>query len=135
MKAWIARPEGKACPVCRVSINPDQLQRFSIQDNKPEGPVHPPSKFLDNNEVIPRSRREIHYNLISPQVLRDIQAMESYGSYGSKIETLVRHLIYLNVTDQGSKSIVFSAWADSLLSAYILDVPTIVEGWLTSVML
>ena len=117
MKAWIARPEGKACPVCRVPINSDQLQRFTI-DNKPEQPSKPPPKILANNEVVPRSRREIQYNFISPQTLQDIQAMEAYGSYGSKIETLVRHLLYLEVTDPGAKSIVFSAWADSLLSAY-----------------
>ncbi|KAI0702634.1 SNF2 family N-terminal domain-containing protein [Earliella scabrosa] len=114
MKAWIARPEGKACPVCRVPINSDQLQRFTI-DNKLEQPSKPSPKILPNNEVVPRSRREIQYNFISPQTLQDIQAMEAYGSYGSKIETLVRHLLYLEVTDPGAKSIVFSAWADSLL--------------------
>jgi hypothetical protein len=42
--------------------------------------------------------------------------MESFGSYGSKIQTLVRHLLFLQVTEPGAKSIVFSAWADSLHS-------------------
>ena len=42
--------------------------------------------------------------------------MESYGDYGSKIQTLIRHLLYLKFTDVGAKSIVFSAWADSLHS-------------------
>ncbi|KAI0742548.1 SNF2 family N-terminal domain-containing protein [Daedaleopsis nitida] len=114
MKAWIARPEGKACPVCRVPIHPDQLQRFTVEQ-KPDEPVAAPPQILANGEVMPKSRREIQYNYISAQTLRDIQAMESIGSYGSKIETLVRHLLYLDVTDSGSKSIVFSAWADSLL--------------------
>ncbi|KAI0632763.1 SNF2 family N-terminal domain-containing protein [Trametes polyzona] len=114
MKAWLSRAGGKACPVCRVPINVDQLQRFSI-DHKPDEAPKPPPQFLSNNEVIPRSRREIQYNFISPQVMQDIQAMESYGSYGSKIETLIRHLLYLEVVDPGAKSIVFSAWADSLL--------------------
>jgi len=40
--------------------------------------------------------------------------MESNGSYGSKIQALVRHLLYIQFTDPGAKSIVFSAWADSL---------------------
>ncbi|KAH0579535.1 hypothetical protein H2248_002389 [Termitomyces sp. 'cryptogamus'] len=40
--------------------------------------------------------------------------MESFGDYGSKIQTLVRHLLYLKLTDPDAKSIVFSAWADSL---------------------
>jgi len=42
--------------------------------------------------------------------------MESTGSYGSKIQTLVRHLLYIQYTDPGAKSIIFSAWADSLHS-------------------
>lgn len=42
--------------------------------------------------------------------------MECHGSYGSKIQTLVKHLLYLEVIEPGAKSIVFSAWADSLHS-------------------
>jgi E3 ubiquitin-protein ligase SHPRH len=42
--------------------------------------------------------------------------MELYGDYGSKIQMLVRHLLYLQSKDASTKSIVFSAWADSLHS-------------------
>lgn len=42
--------------------------------------------------------------------------MECRGSYGSKIQTLVRHLLHIQNVDPGAKSIVFSAWADSLQS-------------------
>ncbi|TBU46840.1 SNF2 family N-terminal domain-containing protein [Dichomitus squalens] len=115
MKAWITRPEGKACPVCRVPINTDQLQRFSIDNLDEPAEARGPAKLLKSNEALPRSRRQIQYNFISAQTLQDIQSMDVYGSYGSKIETLVQHLLYLEVTDPGAKSIVFSAWADSLL--------------------
>lgn len=42
--------------------------------------------------------------------------MESHGSYGSKIQTLVQHLLYIELVEPGAKSIVFSAWSDSLQS-------------------
>lgn len=42
--------------------------------------------------------------------------METYGDFGSKIQALTRHLAHLKITDPGAKSIVFSAWADSLHS-------------------
>jgi E3 ubiquitin-protein ligase SHPRH len=62
--------------------------------------------------------------------------MELHGSYGSKIQALMRHLLYrlafhrfqrlfgelcnihpyLQVAEPEAKSIVFSAWADSLHS-------------------
>lgn len=110
MKAWLVRKEGKACPVCRVPINPDQLQRFAVAEDKPQDP--PP--MLRNNEAAPKSTRQIEYNMVDPDLFESIQMMESHGSYGTKIQTLVRHLLYLQVSDPDSKSIVFSAWADSL---------------------
>ena len=116
MKAWLLRKEGKACPVCRVAIDPDQLQRFAVTEDKPKDP--PP--MLRNNEPAPKSRRRIEYNMIDPSLFESIQMMESHGSYGSKIQTLVRHLLYLQVSDPDSKSIVFSAWADSLHSEYFV---------------
>ncbi|KAI0776695.1 SNF2 family N-terminal domain-containing protein [Trametes elegans] len=113
MKSYLSRiGSARTCPVCRVPIKADQLQRFTVDQKPGEAP---PPKILANNEVVPRSRREYEYNFVSPQTLADIQAMESHGSYGSKIETLMRHLLFIEVTDPGAKSIVFSAWADSLL--------------------
>lgn len=131
MKAWVSRSEGKSCPVCRVPINASQLQRFSIDNNKPgEQHAQPPPKILEGNEIMPRSRREIQYSYIDAQTLQDIQAIDLLGSYGSKIETLVKHLLYLNITDPGAKSIVFSAWADSLLStSFLIEFARIHESW------
>ena len=57
---------------------------------------------------------------LDPSIFSDIQSMETYGEYGSKIQTLVRHLLYVKLTDAGAKSIVFSAWADSLHSVFSL---------------
>ena len=116
MKTWLLRKEGKACPVCRVPINMDQMQRFSLKKGKQGGTQDPPR--LVNNEPAPKSRRHIEYSFIDPDVLMSIQTMEAHGSYGSKIQTLIRHLLYIQIADPGAKSIVFSAWADSLFSEY-----------------
>lgn len=106
------------CPVCRVPINSNELQRFSLRSTANPTPGAPP--IIRNDEVIPRSLRQIDYNCIPPSLLEDIQIMESIGSYGSKIDTLTRHLLYLKLSEPGAKSIVFSAWADSLLSEFYL---------------
>ncbi|KIP06910.1 hypothetical protein PHLGIDRAFT_72023 [Phlebiopsis gigantea 11061_1 CR5-6] len=112
MRTWLLRKEGKTCPVCRVPINPNQMQRFKI-GQKPSDTLDAPAKVV-NNEPAPKSKRHIEYNLISPGVLKSIESMECNGSYGSKIQTLIRHLLYLQIIEPGAKSIVFSAWADSL---------------------
>ncbi|KAF8060148.1 SNF2 family N-terminal domain-containing protein [Lyophyllum atratum] len=113
MKAWLLRREGKTCPVCRVPIDPDTIERFTVTPDQPEA-VKEAQKAVQG-EPAPRSRRrQIAYNMIDPKLFQDINSMESFGDYGSKIQTLVRHLLYLKITDPGAKSIVFSAWADSL---------------------
>ncbi|KAG7442066.1 uncharacterized protein BT62DRAFT_982607 [Guyanagaster necrorhizus] len=109
MKAWLQRREGKACPVCRVPVDPKNMQKFAVS-----GPENPALGRIVNGEVVPHSRRKIEYNMIDPELFDSIEHMECFGDYGRKIQTLVRHLLYLQENDPGSKSIVFSAWEDSL---------------------
>ena len=98
------------------SINVDTLQRFSIQQRDNDKNTQPPEKL--QGDAIPKSRRKIEYNTVSHNLLSEIDTMEVRGSYGTKIDTLVRHLLYLQLADPGAKSIVFSAWEDSLHSAF-----------------
>ena len=112
MQAWLSHKERKACPVCRVAINEAKLQRFSTDAR---GPEQAPTRLL-NNEPAPKSRRCFEYNIISRAVMDSIETMDCLGSYGSKIETLVKHLLFCQAIETGAKSIVFSAWADSLNS-------------------
>ncbi|KAI0321149.1 SNF2 family N-terminal domain-containing protein [Amylostereum chailletii] len=113
MKSWLNR-HSKACPVCRVPINVDHLQRFTVQAKDKEGtkPALVPPKY--NHDTVPKSRRQIEYNVIPSSLFEEIASMEARGSYGSKIQTLVAHLLYLQIVEPGAKSIVFSAFADSL---------------------
>lgn len=59
MQAWVKKKDGKACPVCRVPINVDNLQRFTVT-----GPEAPPPARLVNGESVPKSSRQIEYNMI-----------------------------------------------------------------------
>lgn len=58
MKAWLLRKDGKACPVCRVPVNADTLQRFTVTESEaaPARPV--------NGEPAIQSHRKIEYNRI-----------------------------------------------------------------------
>jgi E3 ubiquitin-protein ligase SHPRH len=76
-----------------------------------------PAKLVHYGEAtVPHSRRRIEYNTIPRSLIEDIDSMETVGSYGSKIQMLVRHLLYLQMAETGAKSIVFSAFPDSLHS-------------------
>ncbi|KAG9045395.1 hypothetical protein FS837_006386 [Tulasnella sp. UAMH 9824] len=54
------------------------------------------------------------YSTMPTETLETLAKVESFGQYGAKIQTLVRHLLLIEEIDPGAKSIVFSAWADSL---------------------
>ena len=117
MKEWLVRKDGKACPICRVAVSRDRLQRFAV-DQQGANPKKTIVKATDGDGV-PKSRRRIEYNIIDETVFENVQMMESHGSYGSKIQTLIQHLLYIELVDPGAKSIVFSAWRDSLQSEWI----------------
>jgi E3 ubiquitin-protein ligase SHPRH len=99
-----------------VPIVADELQRFAFGVT-PAEPA-PPIILSANGESVPRSRRRIDYNLIPSTLYEDIKTIECFGSYGSKIETIIRHLLHIQLTDPGAKSIsaqsMQKAFADAL---------------------
>lgn len=58
--------------------------------------------------------KAIPYSTVSPEVLQAIADIEVHGQHGAKIQALIKHLIYIEQHEPGSKTIVFSAWDDSL---------------------
>ncbi|KIY69814.1 hypothetical protein CYLTODRAFT_420375 [Cylindrobasidium torrendii FP15055 ss-10] len=112
LKAWIVVKHGKFCPVCRVEIDPANLQKFTVSAEVKKPKVA--RKSGEPDPEIPVSRRKIEYNTISPDTFDAIQDYHAIGDYGEKVQTLVKHLLYLQDRERGCKSIVFSAWSDSL---------------------
>lgn len=54
------------------------------------------------------------YSGISNAVLSRIKNVEVEGSFGTKIDTLARHILFLRENDPGAKSVVFSQFRDFL---------------------
>jgi E3 ubiquitin-protein ligase SHPRH len=62
MKAWVAKKQGSTCPVCRVAIDPAKLERFAVT----ELPAEPKE---GDPEPVPKSRRQIAYNMIGITIM------------------------------------------------------------------
>jgi E3 ubiquitin-protein ligase SHPRH len=101
--------------ISSVPIDRDQLQKFHVKDSASELAA---AQDPQPDEQVPKSRRVIEYNNINTDLLKAISEVQCLGSYGTKIETLIRHLLYLQKHEPDAKSIVFSAWADSLHSEF-----------------
>lgn len=54
------------------------------------------------------------YSDVSTATLNQIKNIDVEGSFGTKIDTLARHILWIRENDAGAKSIVFSQFRDFL---------------------
>jgi E3 ubiquitin-protein ligase SHPRH len=54
------------------------------------------------------------YSNMSVDTINEIKSIDLEGSFGTKIDTICRHLIWLRESDPGAKSIIFSQYNDFL---------------------
>lgn len=109
------RKHHATCPTCKKRLNQDELHQITY---KPlELTVQEETRATDPVEgsVSGRSIQSI-YTDISASTLNEIQNVDMHGkrSFGTKVDSIARHLIWLREHDPGSKSIVFSQFRDFL---------------------
>jgi len=112
----------KTCPVCKrvlssndfhdITYKPRQLRAQEEAQSMPSTPEKSEASSSSSPPVA-ASRASI-YSDISASTLDAIKAIDLDGSYGTKIDTLARHLVYLRDADPGAKSIIFSQYTDFL---------------------
>lgn len=54
------------------------------------------------------------YSEMNQSTMNDIKSIDLTGSFGTKIDTLARHMLWIRQKDPGSKSVVFSQYGDFL---------------------
>ena len=101
----------RTCPMCKKSL---KLNDFHQITYKPQHLVvqeeESPAKF--DHERHPKNAI---YSDISSGLMQEIKNIDLDGSYGTKIDTLARHVIWLREHDPGAKSIVFSQYKNFLV--------------------
>ncbi|KAJ5678618.1 hypothetical protein N7462_006862 [Penicillium macrosclerotiorum] len=101
----------RTCPICK---KPLKLRDFHQITYKPQDLVvqqeESPVKF--DHE---RHSQNAIYSDISSGVLKQIKTIDLDGSFGTKIDTLARHIIWLREHDPGAKAIVFSQYKNFLV--------------------
>jgi E3 ubiquitin-protein ligase SHPRH len=105
------------CPICKVHLHPTSFNDITY---KPAEIVVKAESSTTTSTTVnsPGSERQQNqsiYSDISAATLNEIKNINIRGpSYGSKIDFLCRHLIWLRDHDPGSKSIVFSQYREFL---------------------
>lgn len=110
---WLAH---RSCPLCKrrlgsvdfhdVTYKPQQIR---AQEETHSGPGSP-----SEQQSSPSSRQSSIYSDVDTQLMNEIKSIDLPSSYGTKIDTLGRHLHWIREHDPGAKSIVFSQYREFL---------------------
>jgi E3 ubiquitin-protein ligase SHPRH len=63
---------------------------------------------------MPDLARSSIYSDMSDSMMKEIKMIDLEGSYGTKIDMIARHLLWIRANDPGAKSIIFSQFSDFL---------------------
>ncbi|KAJ3298009.1 Calcium-transporting ATPase 10, plasma membrane-type [Borealophlyctis nickersoniae] len=105
LKLWIVRH--KRCPTCKQPCHPNNVTTVSFKHYTPTKPQPPPSSSSGSSSASSSS---------SPptSLLTDLQSIKISGSFGTKLDTIIRHIQYIRSTDPTAKALVFSQWEQVL---------------------
>jgi E3 ubiquitin-protein ligase SHPRH len=108
----------KTCPVCKkylrgtdfwdVTYKPPEL---AMQKETSPAPLSSPG----SGQGPERSSNKSIYSDVSTNTLNEIKRVDLDGSsFGSKVDTICRHILWLRYHDPGSKAIIFSQYREFL---------------------
>ncbi|KAK4979389.1 hypothetical protein LTR66_010527 [Elasticomyces elasticus] len=108
--------QSRSCPTCRRYLDRRKFQDITckVQVVAPEedSTATPPSP--NSTPKAAATSLPSNYKEISTSTLDEIKSIDLHESFGSKIDTLARHVLWLRRWDPGSKSIMFSQFRDFL---------------------
>ncbi|MCO5598663.1 hypothetical protein L7F22_052760 [Adiantum nelumboides] len=92
------------CPMCKAQVNLRNVYRVTYGE-----------KGKKRQKEQPRSDKDTlqseYFNVIDDSTLLAIQRMPIRSTLGSKLDLLTRHLLYIEHTQPGSKSLIFTAFS------------------------
>jgi E3 ubiquitin-protein ligase SHPRH len=116
IQAWYG--QHRTCPECRRHLKLVDFHEITYKPQElraQEEANGSPSKSSSGGGVTsPASSTASIYSDISASTMDEIKAIDLNGSYGTKIDTIARHLLWLRKQDPGAKSIIFSQYSDFL---------------------
>ncbi|KAJ5818316.1 hypothetical protein N7474_003907 [Penicillium riverlandense] len=100
----------RTCPMCKKSLKFRDFHQITYKPEElvaqeEESPVKFDHERHSNNAI---------YSDINSGLLREIKLIDLNGSFGTKVDTLARHIMWLREHDPGTKSIVFSQYKNFL---------------------
>ncbi|EEP82986.1 predicted protein [Uncinocarpus reesii 1704] len=100
----------RSCPTCKTRLRSNELHQITYKPSELVAQEEKTSGHLESDHAM----KNAIYSDIESRDLKEIKDIDIDGSFGTKIDTLARHLIWLRHHDPGAKSIVFSQYKSFL---------------------
>jgi E3 ubiquitin-protein ligase SHPRH len=104
----------RTCPLCKQKLGSSDFKDISFKPSeiKAQEEVQGPASPVQASS--PGSSSTSIYSDISNSTMKEIKMIDLDGSYGTKIDMIARHLLWIRANDPGAKSIIFSQFGDFL---------------------
>ena len=109
MRMWWS--EHRSCPICKKRLSSSDFHQISY---KPQELHAQEDDQVMGHEPESGPLSSAIYSGVGTSTLAEINNIDLDGSYGSKIDGITRHLLWLREHDPGAKSVVFSQYRDFL---------------------
>jgi E3 ubiquitin-protein ligase SHPRH len=105
----------RSCPTCKQKLSGSDFKdiTFKPTEIKAKEETNAPASPTQASTPGSSSTTSI-YSDISDSTMKEIKMIDLEGSYGTKIDMIARHLIWIRNNDPGAKSIIFSQFGDFL---------------------
>jgi E3 ubiquitin-protein ligase SHPRH len=104
----------RTCPTCKTHLRTNDFHQITYKSMDIVAQEEKTAPALAAGDSRGNSHTNSIYEDVSSGVLQEIKNIDIRGSFGTKIDTLARHLIWLRQHDPGAKSIVFSQYKNFL---------------------
>ncbi|KAK4615695.1 hypothetical protein CLAFUW4_10010 [Fulvia fulva] len=105
----------KSCPMCKRKISHNDMHPITLKPREARAREEVQSEASSDGSSLssPSSQSSI-YTDVDSKLLDEIKTIDLPTSYGTKVDTLGRHLQWIREHDPGAKSIVFSQYREFL---------------------
>jgi E3 ubiquitin-protein ligase SHPRH len=104
----------RTCPLCKQKLGSSDFKDISFKPSEIKAQEEAQEAASPDQASTPGSSNTSIYSDISDTTMKEIKMIDLDGSYGSKIDMIARHLLWIRANDPGAKSIIFSQFGDFL---------------------
>ncbi|KAF1920165.1 SNF2 family N-terminal domain-containing protein [Ampelomyces quisqualis] len=104
----------RTCPLCKQKLSSSDFKDINFKPTEMRAQEETQQLASPSQASTPGSWHNTIYSDISDSILKEIKMIDLEGSYGTKIDMIARHLLWIRAHNPGAKSIVFSQFGDFL---------------------